>query len=770
MSRSFVRGASAARGGAPVGLTRLRRAGLTCACWLAASGAIAQNLPLKLEREFGAASTGDDSQRPVFASGDAISGSPNGETVIEGHAQVRRGALVVTSDRLTYAPDTERLQATGNVRITRAGGVFSGPRLDLNLATNIGTFESPTYDLLTTGGRGSAATVDFDGPNRILLKDATYSTCQCSREDWYVQSDTLVIDREAEEGQGRGASLHFKGLRVIRLPVFWFPTSDARRSGFLSPSLELGSTTGVEFITPYYLNLAPNYDLVVAPRIMSRRGLQLGGDFRYLSRHHEGEIRAEYTPNDRVTGGERYQWSWRQQTANLWGWNGGFNVNAISDDNYFIDYGRSIITTSERNLPRDAYLTRPLGDWQLMLRTTQYQSILDARDAPPYQRLPQVRLSNTTRDLGGFDLTNSFDATRFSRRLANSVEGWRMVAHPRISYPILRPGSFFTPQFGLHLSSYRLDAAGDETVSIDRAVPTFSLDTGLIFERQASIGAQELIQTLEPRLFYSYTPFREQDDIPIFDTAPTDFGFAQLFSPNLFIGDDRIADVNQITAALLSRLILPESGAERLRLAVAQRLTFGDQLVSIPGVTRRTDRRSDILLAASGDLGDGLSFDSGVQVSLADTRVPRFSFQWRYRPQPQRVFNLGVRYQRDELGQFDTSFQWPINQRWAAIGRINYSWADQQIGDSGVLEPTEPGLIESIFGFQFTEDCWATRFVVQRFATAQGTESSRFFLQLELSGLARLETSSFDILRRSIPGLNFPGERSNRVDPFSVYE
>lgn len=747
-----------------------RRTGLSLCLICVTAQAAAQGLDLRLEREFGAAASARDAQRPVFASGDVISGTGAGDTVIEGNAHVRRGGLVVRSDRLTWTPDTQRLQATGNVRISQGGGVFSGPRLDLNLATSVGVFETPSYDLLITGGRGTAKAIEFDGPDRLKLRDATYSTCDCNREDWYVKSDTMVIDRQAEEAQGRGASLYFKGLRVFRLPVFWFPTTDTRRSGFLSPSLELGSTTGAELITPYYINLAPNYDLTLAPRLMSRRGLQLGSNFRYLTERSVGDVKADYTYNDRVTGGERYQFAWRHQLANVWGWSGGLNINAVSDDNYFIDYGRSIIDTSERNLPRDAFAIRSLGDWQLLVRATEYQSILDARDAPPYQRLPQFRLSNTTRDLGGFDIATTLDATRFTRRLIASPEGWRLVANPRISYPILRPGSFIIPQVGLHLSSYALDMPGSDQLTMNRAVPTLSIDTGLIFERDAALRGETYIQTLEPRLFYSYTPYRDQSLIPIFDTGPTELSFAQLFSPNLYVGEDRVADVNQITAALQSRLIIPSSGAERLRLAVAQRLSFGDQRVTIPGVAPRTDRRSDILLAAAGDLGGGLSFDSGVQLSLADSRVPRFGFQWRYRPEPQRVLNLGVRYQRGELGQFDTSFQWPINARWAGLGRFNYSWADQRISDVGTLVPASPGIIESVLGFQYTEDCWATRFVVQRFATAVGTQSSRFFVQFELSGLARIENSSFDILRRSIPGLSFPGDRMRIGDQFSIYE
>ncbi|MGH1360624.1 MAG: LPS-assembly protein LptD [Burkholderiaceae bacterium] len=735
------------------------------------TGSGAEGFPLRLERAIGPAAGGEEQARPVFASGDSVSGSPDGVTIIEGSAQIRRGGMLVNSDRIEYNPETEMLKADGQVSISQAGSIFSGPRLRLNLATNIGRFERPDYQLVTNGGRGSALIVEFDGPDKIRLKDSTYTTCECGEEDWYLKSDTLLLDNEAKEGQGRGASLYFKGVRVFRLPLFWFPLSDQRRTGFLSPSLAITSSTGAEVAAPFYWNLAPNRDATLTPRIMSKRGVQLGADFRYLESAYSGELRSEYTPNDRLTGHQRYQWSWRHTIERLGGWRGGLYINGISDDNYFVDYGRSIIATSERNLPRDAFLTRGFGNWNVLLRATQYRSILDARDAPPYQRLPQVRVRNTTRGFHGFDASTELDATYFTRRLAGSEEGLRLVANPKVSYPMLRPGSFIVPQIGLHLSTYRLDPLEtNESRTVSRVVPTFSLDAGLIFERDAAWLGTPVIQTLEPRLYYSYTPYTDQSDIPVFDTGPTEFGFAQLFSPNVFVGDDRIADVNQITAALLTRIIMPKTGAERIRLAVAQRLNFGNQRVTIPGFQRRTDRRSDVLLAASGDLGGGSSFDSGVQLSLADSRVPRFNFSWRYRPATRRVFNVGARFQRDELGQIDTSFQWPLGGRWTALGRINYSWIDQRINESGTLESTRPGIIESVFGLQYSTECWASRFVVQRFATAQDERTTAFFIQMELTGVARIGTDPFAILKRNIPGYRVPGEQSVNQDPFNFYQ
>ena len=203
-------------------------------------------------------------------------------TIIKGEAQIRRGGLLVNSDEIRYNADSEQLEATGDVRISRQGSVFSGPQLKLNLATDVGTFEQPTYELVTNGARGAASSVEFNGTQRVKLNDATYTTCHCNEEGWYLQADSLVLDNETKEGQGKGADLYFQGLRVARLPLFWFPISDARRSGFLAPSLALTSSTGFEVAAPYYWNMAPNRDLLWTPRLMSKRGLQIGAHLRYL--------------------------------------------------------------------------------------------------------------------------------------------------------------------------------------------------------------------------------------------------------------------------------------------------------------------------------------------------------------------------------------------------------------------------------------------------------------------------------------------------------
>ncbi|MCO5119905.1 MAG: LPS-assembly protein LptD [Burkholderiaceae bacterium] len=729
-------------------------------------------LQLRIEPALGASHPEPtESGRPIFARGSRASGRPDRELTLEGEAEIRHAGTVVRGNRITWYEDDEELVAVGNVRVVRGGSVFVGEGLQLRLDSSTGSFRAPTYELPLYDGRGEADRLDFLGGRRVGLVNATYTTCQPEDPDWYLRADELTIDEERGEGRGRGARLYFKDVQLLGVPYFGFPLGDQRRSGVLAPSFSMSSKTGAELMVPYYWNMAPNRDMTLYPRVMAKRGVMLGTEYRYLDPRYHGTFDGEYIARDNVTGEKRYQWSWLTRITNLGGWAGQVNLNGVSDDNYFVDYSRSIMDSSERSLARDAYLARAFGDWTVLGRVSKWQNILEARLAPPYEREPQVQARYTKREWLGFDFTTTLDATRFVRPLAGAVEGLRVFADNELSYPVMLPGGFIVPKVGLHLSSYDLDnnPLGDDR--LDRVLPTFSVDAGLVFERDTRVFDRPMLQTLEPRLFYVRTPYRDQSEFPVFDTGVADFNFAQLFSTNTFVGSDRIADANHLTTAVISRFIEPATGAERFRVALGQRLYFNPQRVALRGVGVPTDRRSDVLLAASGDFGNGMTLDGGLQWSVRESRVPRMSLSWRYLPEAGKVVNVGVRYLRDEIGQFDTSWRWPVSRRWVAMGRLNYSWA-KTVRDPLTLRiiPAEPGFVESVLGFEYRRDCWIARFVVQRFTTAAFEKTTAFFLQLEFRGVGHLGSDPFDILTRNIRGYQSPSDRPAQPGRFFGYE
>ncbi len=733
------------------------------------SGSRVDPFPLKLDPRLGEERAEVREGRPVYGSGDRLSGRTGRETTLEGDAEVRKAGTVIRADRLTYYEADDELVAVGNVRIARQGSVFTGPQLQLRIDANQGQFTTPSYEFAQYGGRGRAERIDFLGPDLTRLIRASYTTCEPDAPDWLLLSDSLTIDEAAGDGTGRSASLYFKGVKILGAPVFTFPLSDERRSGFLAPSLSINSRTGGEVVVPYYWNIAPNRDFTFYPGVSVRRGAQLGGEFRYLEPTYFGGVRFEMNPSDPKTHSSRYYYDLHNTFTNWAGWSGNWVVRGVSDDDYFIDYSRSILNSSQRVLPRTFSASRSLGrDWSLLFSLQSWQAILDARPGP-YERVPQVQLRNVLRDVHGFDVDTVLDATRFAAPLARQVDGWRVVANPQVSFPIVRPGWSIVPKMSLHATSYQLDDAGALPASSSLVVPTWSIDAGMVFERPARFFGRDVTQTLEPRLFYVRTPYRDQSRLPVFDTTVADFNFAQLFSENTFIGNDRIADVNQLTAAAVSRVIDPGTGAERFRFAVGQRLYFSQQRATIPGMAPPTDQRSDVLLAAAGDLGGGMNFDAGLQYSVRDGGVPRASVLWRYLPADGRILNIGARYRRDELGQIDTSWRWPIARQWTMLGRLNYSFLGKGVDPiSGV--PNDRGVIEAVLGLEYSACCWGTSLVLQRFRTAQGQSTTAFFLQLELKGLARIGSDPFGILRRNIPGYRLPHDRPELPSRYFGYE
>ncbi len=699
-------------------------------------------------------------------------------TELQGNAQLRRAGTFLRADSITYDEAREEARASGSIVIEQGGNRISGPGLTLKLDSGTGVIDNPRYELANDAGRGSADRIELLGEGRFGLTNAYFTTCRPDNEDWRIEARRLTIDQEAGQGEGQGTKLVFKDTTLVSLPIFFFPVGDERQSGFLTPTLSVTSRSGPEISVPYYLNLAPNYDAVIAPRLSVRRGLQINSDLRYLFRPMFGEARVDWVPNDVVTGDSRYYFSSTNAITDLGGWGGGWNVKRVSDDNYFVDYSRTLIAASERSLPQDLFLSRDFGRWNVLARATAYQNILEARLTPPYEKLPQLRLSTYRSDVRGFDLGLVNDLTWFSRPLAGSAEGLRMVVNPQVSYPLRGSSWFVTPKASLHASSYQLEKNPFGPESLSRAVPTFSLDSGIVMERPIEWGGRATTQTLEPRLFYVYTPFRDQSRIPVFDSAASDFNFAQIFTENPYTGGDRIGDVNQLTAALVTRFVDAPTGVERLRLALAERVYFEQQRFTIPGLEPRTDNRSDLLLAASGDLGGGHGFDAGVQYALRSGRVPRFGAAWRYWPgyanpgesSQRRLFNLGVQFQSKEYAQWSTSWQWPVSPRWSTLAKINYSFLNEKTDPvTGNVVDVKPGLVEGLLGLEYAQDCYTTRFVVQRFVTAEGKFTTAFFVQLDLRGLGRVGTDPFGILVRNIPGYRVP-ENTPAPTPFYGYE
>ena len=703
------------------------------------------------------------SNSPVQIEAQQINGRPDREITLEKDAKVDKGNAHIEADDIHYDIVDDKVNAVGHVFINRAGDKFTGDQLQLKMDTGIGYMNSPVYRLLRKNAQGRAERVEFDSQDSATVLGGDFTTCEGPNPDWYLKSSKLSLDNDSGTGVARNAILVFKGVPIAGTPYISFPLVEERVSGFLAPTIITSTTGGLEVTTPYYVDIAPNRDLTLYPHYISRRGLMMGGEARYMDREYAGQTKAEYLNNDAVTNENRYIVSSQHRQNFGSGLTFNSNLNAASDNGYPNDFpfslGFSNPGTSRRLLLRDAVLNYNDADQRAMFRVTDFQVLQDvnAPIAIPYARLPQLTYQKFNYYDNGLSLEFNSDYTRFSH--ATGFQGVtpvvrnadRMVLNPRMTYRWQRPGAFIKPSLSVHMTSYNLDQVPDPSMTAPtRAIPTASLDSGLIFERDASFFGRDATQTLEPRVFISHTPYVKQDLslYPNFDSAEADFNYAQIFRENRFVGHDRVGDASTVTTALMSRYLEIE-GQERLRVAVAQRFSFADPRVILGNPASQTstiaDTKSDILLLSSGRVTRELRLDANFQYSQSNQIFNRVNFGTFWQPEPMKVLN--VQYRRDirstdpaaNFEIFDVSGQWPLSARWYGVARLNYLIKEQDIG-------------QSLIGAEYRADCWIFRFVGQRTPTAQGIVNTTVFLQLEFNGLSSLGSNPLTALRANVPG------------------
>ena len=740
--------------------------------------------------------TGPGNEVPIFVFGDSVSGRPELETTVNGNAELRRGPTAIKADRIEYYQPEDTVKATGNVRISSSGNQYRGPALQIKLDTFEGFFTQPSYRFLARGGNGQAARIDFVDDKRLVAYDASFTTCERDNEAtwqpaWVLTGSRFKFDQEAEVGEATNAVLRFKGVPILAVPSLSFPLSDKRKSGFLPPSFGLDSTSGTLFTQPYYLDIAPNRDATFSPTVMTKRGINFGGEYRYLEPSYTGKLVASLMPGDKLRNINRWSYSLQHagnidsglSTIGQLGLN--VNLNRVSDNNYWRDFPATGSSLTQRLLADDINLNWSRGYFASSLRTLRWQTLQDvaAPIVPPYDRLPQLKASYTRINaplgsLSGFDWSVDSDYTHFSadRKRTGQPNAERLVARAQLSRPWISPGWYVTPKLQLSATSYRFDVPlVNGSANASRVLPTFSLDSGLQFERKASFLGRNFTQTLEPRAFYVRTPYRDQNLLPNYDSGANDFNFATVFTENSFTGNDRISDANLLTLGVTSRLLEPNTGAEVVRFGVAQRLGFEDQKVTLPGVLPASNRVSDLLFGTTISWDPQWSLDSTVQYNPRARQSERSVLGVRYSPGNYRVVNASIRRQRNVSNLIDISTQWPLNDLWGdkgldlgpgrgqgggryyGVGRLNYSVLDKK-------------LVDGVIGLEYDGCCWIGRVVLQRSQSSAALSNTRILFQLELVGFSRIGSNPLEALRSNIPRYQSLRDQVSTPSRFTNYD
>lgn len=712
-----------------------------------ASGALAQA---------GGAPAGGD-KGPTTIDAERIEGVSDLEVNAQGRAEVKRDDTTIFGEVLRFNREFDRFEADGGARFEFGADRFFGPRMRYNAGDGTGVFESPSYRLeRDPPGRGSAERIELLGPERYRVTKGTYTTCQPGRDDWYLEVGELDLDYEEDVGRARSAKLRFFDTTVLNLPWMSFSLDRQRKSGFLVPSYARSTRRGYEVSIPYYWNIAPEMDATLTAVMMSDRGAQLKTDYRYIGHTYSGEVKFEHLLEDKELKKSRTGFSLLHQqqiTPQLFG---RLDLNKVTDDRYFVDLSSRVNQAWTGNLQREGSLSYG-GDlfglsYGASLRLQRFQTLQDplAPVGIPYHRVPQLNLHATRNDIGGIaDFQLPAEYVRFTH--PTLVEGQRTLFNPSVSFPLLAPGYFVTPKLGVRHVKYTLERAGPGQAGIQSSTaPWLSVDSGLIFDRPVTWFGENLTHTLEPRAFYVRIPYRDQSQMPVFDTGLYELNYASIFTENRFAGGDRIGDANELTLAATTRL-LGANGQELFRALLGQRFYFQDERVGLaPGSPLRTHRRSDVLASVSGQVGRHWSFETAMQFNPREERAERYSAAVRYSPEIAKVLNLSYRFNRNILRQVDVSGQWPIAPGWFGIGRLNYSFPDRLV-------------LEGLAGVEYNAGCWVFRAVARRIQAAVQTTSTELLFQLEFNGFGQFGTGdALTLLQRTVPGYaqTNPSDRS----------
>ncbi len=734
-------------------------------------------------------------QLPVFVRGNEVKGALDGGVVIEGNAELRQHGTVLKADRIEHNRNTGDAKASGNVILNRLGDRFQGPDMQINLDTSKGQFTKPEFSLLNEG-KGDASKIEFIDKNQSVVEDARYSTCprvpgQAWMPDWLVRASRIELDRAEDVGTARWGVVEFKGVPILTAPYLSFPLSDKRKTGALSPTVGQSSEGGLELTVPYYLNIAPNLDATISPTLMTKRGLDIGAELRYLQPSFSGDVKLGYMPSDKLRDRDRWAYSLGHSQTLVRGFAGGsdlglsLGLNRVGDSNYWRDFPRSITSLTSRLLNSGVNLAWARNGWNFNAGTNRWQTLQDPDSVitPPFDqtgmRASYLRENMSLGGVPGWDFAIENSVSRFQRSpLVNGAaiksSGSRALVVADLSRRWETPGWFVKPRARVNLAQYRTAETSGATVQASRSIPTLSVDSGLVYERDTNWLGRAYVQTLEPRAFLTWTPFRDQSALPNYDSAAPDFSLASFYSENAFTGNDRVSDTRAVTLGVSSRLINSSNGAEVVRVGVAQRALLADQRVTLPGGQAVTERLGDMLLSARVQWDPLWSLDTNVQYNAKASQSTRSTIGARFSPGSYRVLSAAYRIQRGVSEQLDLGWQWPLSSlfgsapgyqrgralgpgQWYSVGRLNYSLPDRKV-------------VDLVAGFEYDAGCWIARVVAERLQVNTANANQRVLLQLELSGFGRLGSSSLRTIQQHVPKYQYLREEIVKPDRFVQYD
>lgn len=662
---------------------------------------------------------------------------------MQGKVRLQRADQRLLAEQIRYTLNPEQAEIDGALRFWDSQSILFARRATFWPGEDRGELEAVRFWLPQNHLSGESAKVIRLNARQDRLEQVNLSSCPASKRDWVLEAASIELDHDRGRGVARNTWLSFKGAPLFYTPWLDFPLDDRRASGFLYPNFGVNSRRGVELAVPYYWNIAPDRDATLTFRPMSKRGLMLQGEYRQLWQAGNAQANLDWLPNDEDSGQQNRYLVNARADGQAADWNGSLALRRASDRDFMRDFSLPPWGTVTDYLESHASARRSFGNWDLMLNAQQWQTLTyNVTDAArPYRRLPQVRLTGNE-NLGPFNLALDTEAVHFAHEFATNPEGERYAIQPAVSLPIDRGWYSITPRVALDSTHYQLD-----TGSFDRTTPISSLDARMFFDRYG----ETLHQQLEPRLYYLYVPYREQDG-QLFDTGLASPSLSRLFSPNRFVGRDRLGDANALSYALTWRALDAKEGFERVSVALGQRYRFADERVVLNAGDPTYQAGAGEVM---GEIGVGFNRAWRLRLTAAtDSGLDKLTQTYAllgYRGGEGRLFNLHYALHKDDPGlpdleQVGISGAWPISRQWRLLGSV-------------VEDLKGHAVIRALAGVEYDSCCWRLRMGARRYVVDTPdidtiSTDTAVLIQLELKGLGGLGQQTDRQFERDILGFS----------------
>ncbi|QLE84409.1 MULTISPECIES: LPS assembly protein LptD [Shewanella] len=650
---------------------------------------------------------------------DSSSAKMGDKARFNGDVSFSQGTRHIAADTAVLDQAEERLDANGNLVFQDSMFTVTAESLVAQMRTNSATLSGAQYWMHGQQIHGEAEKLEITPDNNLHLSNTNFTTCPPGDTSWLLEAEKIKIDSTEEWGELWDAKLKIGNVPVFYIPYMTIPVSEKRKSGFLFPTISTSTTNGVELATPYYWNIAPEYDLTFTPHYMSARGLFLKTDFRYLAGDDQaGRLNVEYLGSDGMLDSkkDRYLYHWEHQGAINKNWRVLANYTDVSDNNYFNDLSSDVNRATDNQLSRIGEIAYFESNWDVSARVQDIKVL--GEDEKPYQVMPQINFNYRSPGLWhGLDFDFTSEATNFAHTENQYATATRLHLEPSVSLPIHGPAGSFTSELKLLQTNYWQQQNGylgtDELdSSVNRTLPQVRLHGQVNFERFTSMFEQNYRQTLEPQFQYLYVGYKDQSNIGIYDTAQLQEDYHGLFRERRFSGLDRIADANQMTLGLTTRLF-DEQNREKFKFSIGQIYYFQDSKVGIgdftfQGTTYTQEATSNSVLAAELNtqiyndwfIGGAIQYDT----KLSENKKSEVTLD--FRPGANKLIQFSYRYVPDlvnsnnnesvNISQTGMRAAWPLTDSLYLVGNWYY-------------DLNESRSVETYTGFQYESCCWAVR-------------------------------------------------------------